>query len=589
MSNKLRGQDRRDFIKSAFAMGAALGWGPSRIMDFIARGGGDALAADCAKPVQNLVVFVGVRGAHGYPHLLWPHADSMASPDRFNDSLAVHFMQMAAAGGTASALGGALKKPGTNYVNPPALATSGWGSWAAGERYKKITGVGNQAFRGFMSQNVSSRALDRSFYGVSGSDPTPSNVVNGARRDPKENFMVVTRETPWGKWGEKKYITAIDGGAINPFHIAGAHNHWINFNKRWTMMAAAATIQQARPTITPVIMVGEMESPFGGDSSAFYGTLPGAPAPATVSSAAAMIDLFNSNAAKAGGLFSGGKNATVFEAYTKGFIGSSKSATAPTFTKGYRTAKLGANLVGLNLSEKLLPNATDQERYGLTGNVPVKAADLRDRMIVAAKALALGLTSQVVIKYFDDDPHDLFTSGGAGGINASTAAAIFGNYLEAFMDDLMTTPDPFCPSMKLGDNTVIVFVGDTPRTMILRNNWNDPTVGGQNRTWIMSNGVLRSGFFGGDRATAPGAGTATNDHTAAGPGEGGLFDPRTGDLRPFDLSGGTGRIGGVDMRRQYGEIAMASVLYAVSRGDIRRVNDFYTGVEFPAIQVPVIL
>lgn len=585
MTNNLRGTDRRDFIKGAMAIGAALGWGPTRILDFIARGGGDAMAADCSKPIQNLVVFVGVRGAHGYPHQLWPHPDSLASPNRFNEKIALHFMQPAANGGTPSTLGGALVAPMTNYVNPPAT-NSAWGAFAAGERYKKITGVGNQAFRGYQSRNATSQSLDMQVYG---STTIPSNISNGTRRDPKENFMVVSRETPWGAYGEKKYITGIDGGAINPFHIAGAHNHWISFNKRWTIMAAAATVQQARPTITPVIMVGEMESPFGGDSAAFYGTLPGAPTPATVSSAGAMVDLFNSNAAKAGGALAGPQNGLLFEAYTKGFIGSSKTATAPTFAKGYKTAKLGANLVGLNLSDKLLPTVADQQRYGLTGIVPTKAADLRDRMIVTAKALALGLTSQVVIKYFDDDPHDLFSSGGSGGINAATAAALFSGFLNAFMDDLMSTPDPFCPNMKLGDNTVLLFVGDTPRTMILRDNWNDPTVGGQNRTWIMSNGLLRSGFFGGDRSQAPGLGTATNDHTASGPGEGGLFDPKTGDMIPFDATGGTGRIGGVDLRRQYGEIAMAAALYAVTRGDIRRVNDFYTGPDFPALQIPVIL
>jgi hypothetical protein len=43
------------------------------------------------------------------------------------------------------------------------------------------------------------------------------------------------------------------------------------------------------------------------------------------------------------------------------------------------------------------------------------------------------------------------------------------------------------------------------------------------------------------------------------------------------------------MRRQCGEASMAAILYAITRGDIRRVNDFYSGPEFPAVQVPVLL
>jgi hypothetical protein len=319
--------------------------------------------------------------------------------------------------------------------------------------------------------------------------------------------------------------------------------------------------------------------------------VPGSPAPATVANAASMVDLFNSNAARAGGILSNPANATLFNAYTKGLIGSSKTATVPNFNAGYNTAKAAANLVGLNLSSQLLPSPEDQARYGLIGDVP-KASELRDRLIVTAKALKLGLTAQVVIGYFDDDPHTLFTSTGAGGINASAAASIFGNLLQAFMADLMSAQDPYYPGTKLGDNTVIAFVGDVPRTALNNNAWNDPTFGGQNRTWIMSNGQLISGFFGGDRLV-PGDPTNTNSHTAPGPGEGGLWDLNTGDLIPFngfDPSGNftTSSIG-VSVRQAYGETAMAAVLYAVTRGDIRAVNNFYSGPDFPALKPAVII
>ena len=316
----------------------------------------------------------------------------------------------------------------------------------------------------------------------------------------------------------------------------------------------------------------------------------------------AAVGLFNSNATLAAGVLSNPKNAVVYEAYVKGLIGSSKTADVPTFTRGYRTGKIAANLVGLNLADQLKATDADRVRYGFTSNVPPKAAELRDRMIVAAKALKLGLTSQVCMKYFSDDPHGIFSSGGVddgtgtgNGLNSSDIGELFSRLLNAFMDDLMSAPDPFCPGIKLGDNTVIAFVGDTPRTMTLRDNWNDPTVGGQNRTWIMSNGVLKTGFFGGDRKRNPTEGGATNDHLAQGPGEGCLWDFKTGDGILFDTSRGLNAVTGVVngdgqlMRRQAGEAAMAAVLYAITRGDIRRVNDFYSGPEFPAVQVPVLL
>lgn len=590
MSTKeLRGASRRQFLRGAAAMGAALGWGPARLLDFIERGGGTA-SADCStKGVQNLVVFVGAGGAHGYPHFMFPHPDTFADKTRYEENAtgttraAVHFLQNVNNGGMLS--------------NPAMFPGSTWNDIPLPNRWKRYYGVDNQAFGGVTSVSAASVAADQAFY-KQGS--VPSNTAMG----PDKKFIVTTPHTPWiEKYGLKKAITAIDGAGINPFHIEGAHNTYVNDAKKWTMMAAAATIQLTRPAITPVILVGSsFEKVLGGGTARdFYntGNMPGAPEAAFVSGADAMIDLFNSNATLAAGVLSNPKNAVIYEAYVKGLIGSSKTADIPTFTRGYRTGKVAANLVGLNLADQLRATDADRVRYGFTGTNPLKAAELRDRMIVAAKALKLGLTSQVCIKYFSDDPHGIFSSAGVGAMNASDVAELFSRLLNAFMDDLMAVQDPFCPGIKLGDNTVIAFVGDTPRTMTLRDNWNDPTVGGQNRTWIMSNGVLKTGFFGGDRKRS-GVDNAgeTNDHQAVGPGEGCLWNFNTGDGILFDtsngLSGGgvtTGTVGrdGQALRKECGEAAMAAILYAVARGDLRRVGDFYSGRPFPAVQVPVLL
>ena len=591
-SKELRGASRRAFLQGATAIGAALGWGPTKLLDFMERGGGTA-AADCSTHgVQNLVVFVGAGGSHGYPQMLFPHPDSFTAQGRYlksnptggdsGCSLACQFMQNTNNGG--SPMGNINVTNTVNFNNMP-----------LDQRFQRYYGVDNMAFGGFKSVDPNSIAHDTSYWQPKGY--AAGRVPTNAEMAPGDKFILMTPHTPWlKKYGLKKAITAIDGGAMTPFHVSGANGHQVDVNSNRSVLASAATIQLTRPSITPVIIVG---GPVDKNGISMYGTLAGAPVPAAVGGPSAMVDLFNSNATLAAGTLSNPANAVLYEAYVKGLFGSSKTATVPTFASGYRTGKLAANLIGVNLADKLRPTDFDRQRYGFTGSQPVKVADLRDSMIVAAKALKLGLTSQVVIQYFNDDPHGAFTAGGDGFWNAADTAAVMSTFLNAFMDDLMAEDayDPFCPALKLGDNTVIAFLGDTPRTMILRDNWNDPTNGGQNRTWIMSNGLLKTGFFGGDRSTNAGAGGATNDHNAAGPGEGCLWDFKTGDAIPFDFSqgitgggAGTGTIGKtLTLHKQCGEAAMAAILYAVSRGDIRRVNDFYSGPEFPAVQVPVII
>jgi hypothetical protein len=69
------------------------------------------------------------------------------------------------------------------------------------------------------------------------------------------------------------------------------------------MLASAAAIQQANPTLLPVLTVGGIQ----------YGVAPGAPAPASVGAAGQLIDLFNSAASKA--LLQQPENGQLAEAY----------------------------------------------------------------------------------------------------------------------------------------------------------------------------------------------------------------------------------------------------------------------------------
>lgn len=602
--DKLRGASRREFVQGAIGLGAALGWGPTKIWEFIDRGGAAQAACDL-KTVKNLVVLVGGSGSHGYITQLFPQpeiftANRTVGGSTFSNApgeeIAMYFMQNANLGGsarigdtyvvngqprTATALREGVKNE-IDYTNPMREDHKFRGKWEPGERYKRIYGVDNQGFRGFQSADATSRMNDVMEWG---SDRVPSNV--GA--DKAKNFIVATRETPFIHRWPNKAVTAIAGGGINRFHVNGSHTHFINYAKRQSVFAAAAAIQLARPTIVPVIMVGNMDAAEiekVNNVDQYYGSatignqVAGQPPAAFVNDAAGMVALFSSNAARAGGALADPRNALLYEAFTKGFIGDSKSAQLPSFRRGYAATKLGANLVGLDLSQQLKPNDDDLIRYGYTNRGNNKYTQLRDKLIVTAKALKLGLTSQVVMNYFLDDPHGAFSIGGqtGGGDTPAFTGLILSNLLNAFMDDLMSAPDPFCPDGRttVGDNTIIVFIGDVQRTQINRRNWNDPTVGGENMSYIIGNGLLKTGFFGGERPRFKGETATNNEAGGQGPGEGGLFDPRTGDMRRF-----TNRFiveGSSDNQLvyKYGELAMAAVLYAVSGGDHRRVNDYYS-------------
>lgn len=585
---KLHGASRRDFIRGAFALGAALGWGPSRIFEFLDRGGG--LAHGLGEKCQNLLVIVGCNGAGGYFNNLFPPSDTYVGTDttsvtgpRYTNRLPIHFIQPDAGGGVATNMNGAFVGRFNNYATAnglPALPdTGGIGAWAAGERFKRFKGADNMAFRGFLSTNAASKAIDKTIYGA---ETVPSNKAVS----PADNFIVYARETPFQKYGLKKAFTQIEGGRIQ-IHSVGSENHLIDRSKNWSIMAAAATCQQeVRPAVLQAMIVGDMSGGISYSNSAqFYGPLPGAPAPALVSNAAGMVGLFASNAVKAGGTLVSTKNAALYDAFYKGMVGTQKSAVLPTYFKSYQTTKLGSNLVGVNLADKLAPTDADRRRYGLTGNTPPRFAEFRDRLIVAEKAFKLGLSTMIAIGMEPDDIHPLYTSAGQGGITASQASAIIGGFMDAFYEGLnldetgKPIPDPFHPELKLADNTVIAVVQDNLRSTFEAGGWPDDSLLNQNRLRVMGNGFLKIGTFGGERPVS-----------AGGSSEGGYFDPVTGDLLTATQAANAFTGGNqANAKDLFGNMGGAAVLYAVTRGNKRRVADFYTGPDYPALQVLQIL
>jgi hypothetical protein len=301
------------------------------------------------------------------------------------------------------------------------------------------------------------------------------------------------------------------------------------------LFAAVAALQTASPTLVPAIGIGMLP----------YGTATGAPALAAVPNAAGLVDLFNSAASSAGGALANSGDASLFEAYYKANIGLLRAAQRPTMQRGLGIGKVSSNLIGKNLANQLRPTADDLARYGVDAGTPQKLSSIANALITTVKAWKLNLTSSVIMPAFLDDPHGAFND------MAGTTATVqgFGAILTAFYNDLKATPDPSCGGLTLADNFVFAMTGDTPKDPNNPSGWPDGTPGNSNWLYVRGNGWLKSGWFG----------------QVKGDGSIETWDPTSGN----NMSGGsTDTLSGP---------AGAAVLYAVAKGDSRRVQDFYRG------------
>jgi hypothetical protein len=302
------------------------------------------------------------------------------------------------------------------------------------------------------------------------------------------------------------------------------------------MLAAAAAIQQANPTLLPVLTVGGIQ----------FGTAAGAPAVAAVGAANQLVDLFNSAASKA--LLLAPENGGLAEAYYKAFIGLNAAAGRTTIAKQYGVGKVSMNLLSKNLSSQLTPTAADLALFGVTSTTPSAVTSMSNSMITAVKAFSLGLTSMLVVRGLNDDPHGKFAGGDA---QAQMTAQALGKMLNGLHDLAASKPDPSCSAKTLADSIVTSISGDTFKSPFNRDGWGDGTPMGSNVLYIQGAGQLKTGWYG----------DVVSNNQATG------WDQATGQT-----SGAyTGR--GAEL----GASAAAALLYAVSKGDSRRVGDFYNG------------
>ena len=180
-----------------------------------------------------------------------------------------------------------------------------------------------------------------------------------------------------------------------------------------------------------------------------------------------------------------------------------------------------------------------------------KLRDIARALIVTSKAFRLNLTQSVIIPAMRDDPHGAF---GDMGTLRSTVQTL-GTMLDAFMADLAGMEDPSCSAKNLSDSVVMTVHGDTPKDPRNRSGWPDGTPNGSNWIYVMGNGYTKTGWFGGVRE---------NGNTD-------VFDPTTGNTVPNGNS--------ADVSASAG----AAVAFAVAKGDMRRVEDFYNGPSIEGI------
>jgi hypothetical protein len=155
----------------------------------------------------------------------------------------------------------------------------------------------------------------------------------------------------------------------------------------------------------------------------------------------------------------------------------------------------------------------------------------------------------------NDDPHGAF----GDMANLVTTVSTLGKILDGFMTDLMSVDDPSCAGKRIGDNLVLSIHGDTPKTPLNRSGWPDGTPGNSNWVYVLGNGALKTGWFGGiDR----------NGNVAT-------WNPDTGAAVPGGSS------------NNVGAAAAATIAYAVAKGDLRRVNTFFSGSTLAGVTHPV--
>ncbi len=344
--------------------------------------------------------------------------------------------------------------------------------------------------------------------------------------------LVYAPESPFQKRGPTRQISAFMAGTAE--NHTNAPTAAATIAQGTAMIATIAAIQAANPSLIPVVAINPFQ----------YGTAPGAPQ-VNVIGKNGLADLFDSTASKT--LLASPDAADLHDAYYRTFQSLNAASGRRTQQHPSDAGKLAASLLGRSLGQQLRVTPADEARYGIVG-APTNVADIGRILVSTAKAFGLGLTSSVILPAMSDDPHPAFAN--ANNVTQTVAnVARLGKILDAFLADCDALPDPSGCGRPLSESIVMTFHGDTPKNPLVSAAWPDATPANSNWIYVYGNGYLKTGWFGGISANGAVSG----------------FDPATGAAVPNQSSNVTTNA------------AAAAAAFAVARGDMRRVQDFYRG------------
>lgn len=393
-------------------------------------------------------------------------------------------------------------------------------------------------------------------------DPTKAIKSTSAALEGRSLYTRgVNGQALWSKYGDRKLVSAMLCGVNTGHETAPKNGNNSNtipdgVGGAVGMFAASAAIQSTLNALVPVIGIKSAN-----DSSDMpFGRAPGAPSPASVANASSMVGLFSSAASRLANRLQQKTNQDLFSEYYRALLGLTRTADRIAYARAQADSRVAVDLLAKNLGSQLQPAAGQVNMWcGNAAPANEKVDAMAQALIVTANAFKLNLTAQVNIPVFMDDPHGAFAGGNAG--PAKIADQIV-SILENFMAELDGTADSSNPGKKLSDGVVITVSGDLPKFCFDRNNWPDNSPQNANWIYVMSQGRVKPGWFGDITTT-----TKTN------------YDPATGVMD-------SGSVKTTDKVVLDG--ALASVLYAVTGGDDRRVRDFTTAVSYQGLINPLV-
>jgi len=335
-------------------------------------------------------------------------------------------------------------------------------------------------------------------------------------------------DTPWQDLPPSQQFTGFVCGNSSAHSDINASTSILNGNN---VFSFATALQASTPAVIPVVAVNGLD----------IGTSPGGATATAVGSPDQIVGLFNSAASRAGGLLSNSQDATTYAVQYAAFAQLNRASSRSTQKISYNTAVGAAGLLGVNLAAKLAIQPADLQRYGAT-SVANNIKAIAQGFIVAVKAFKAGLTNSVVLPFMGDDPHPAFADGRSG-----TVPAQLKMIFDGLMADLKSTTDEVTNKV-LADDTVITIMGDTPKDCTQSNGWPDGTRNGSGMAFVYSAGHLKSGWFGNIDSN--------------------------GAVTGFDQTGADATFNNANTAK----LALASIAYAVAKGDERAIAPFANGV-----------